>query len=225
MVLQPPPTHTPVVVPAESHPDVFEIQPPGPPVEIIENKKVVHSHSHHYDREVSPARTYVTGTTGTSDYTYTTTTSDPVDRLLESDQVHIGPLVLAKDSRRRHKSKSRSRSRSNRHGERAISARIRELEAERNAMRHERRHGRSRRRADSDGGDVVRYHERLSNGDLIVYEEHREEFSDDDAHHHHSHSHSHSRSRHRSRARSKSRGPRIERDKSGRISLKIPKRW
>ena len=212
---------TPIVVTAapESKRDIIEfVSPVGPPVEIMDSKKAY--------REVSLSRS---SESASADYTHTT--SNPVDRLLESDHVHIGPLVIAKQHRhKRHKSKcrsrscsrprSRSRSRSRNDAGSAIGTRIRELEAERDALIKHERHGGHRRSSSVDDRNVVRYHERLSNGDLVVYEERREEFSDMDAHYHHSHRRS---QRSHSVTRRKSRGPRIELDKKERMSLKILK--
>lgn len=186
--------------------DVIEVAPPvGPPLELEETKKVS------VVRETSLDRSYTSGYASTSGSHY-------IDDFEDREHTHIGPLILAKDGHRRRKSKSRSRSRSTRRGERAIDAEIRALEAERDALRHGHRH--RRHRSASVGGDTVRYHERLSDGSLVVYEEKVEEFDDDSRHHHHHHHHSHSSSSH---SRHHSRGPRIERDKKGRMSIKIPR--
>jgi hypothetical protein len=123
-------------------------------------------------RDVSPSR-YST-TTATTSTTGTETTAPLV--LGNREYGEYGPLVA-----RRTRSASRSG------GRRELRAEIRLLEAELAA----RRRGRSR-------GEVVRA-ERLSDGQMVVYEERVEKV--DEGH----------------------RGPRIEKDRKGRMSISVPK--
>ncbi|KAF9880449.1 hypothetical protein CkaCkLH20_02403 [Colletotrichum karsti] len=120
----PPPAPAPVVV---------EAPPPPPPVEeVVERRTVI--------REVSPARSYTTTTSGTTGTVY--------ERREISEEIPIGPMAVAE--RRR----SRSRSRKN------IRSEIKALEAE----LHSRKHGHSRDLVHAEqmpDGAVVLYEEKV----------------------------------------------------------------
>jgi hypothetical protein len=112
----------------------------------------------------------VSPTRSTTSYTTTTDTTAPL--ILDSREVRgAQPLVL----------RQRSRSRTGR-----------ELRSEIRALEAEHRHG---RRSDRD---IVRA-ERLSDGQLVLYEEHVEKIDEG------------------------YRGPRIEKDKKGRMSISVPR--
>ncbi len=152
--------------------------PPPPPIEVINTRTVI--------RDISPARSVSTSTS-------TTTTSrlpvviDARPREISSE-IPVGPLALvtADHHHRRHRSHSHSHSHSHSRDGRHIRAEIRDLELE--LARRDRR---------SDRELVAA--ERLSNGELVLYEEKVE------------------------RIEEPRRGVRIEKDKKGRMSISVPK--
>ncbi|KAK3682387.1 hypothetical protein B0T22DRAFT_282281 [Podospora appendiculata] len=158
---------------------------PSPPVEVVKTTVV---------REVSPSsRSYATTSYGSGSYsttsydTSTTVTPYVVDaRPREvSDEIAVGPLALvttADHSRHHHRDSSHSDD---------LRHEIRHLEKQ--LARRERHEHRS-----SSSRDVVRA-ERLSTGELVLYEEEVE------------------------RVVEPSRGVRIEKDKKGRMSISVPK--
>lgn len=162
----PPPTFLPpppVAHPAPHPAPVFAAPPPQhvhAPTEVVEKTTII--------RDVSPARSYTTTTSGT-----TSRTPVVVDVRREefSEEIPVGPLALIKSERRR--SRSRSEVRSD----------IRRLERSRH--RHSDR-------------EVIKA-ERLSTGELILYEEQIEKIEEP------------------------RRGVRIEKDKKGRMSISVPK--
>ncbi|KAK3332206.1 hypothetical protein B0T19DRAFT_98128 [Cercophora scortea] len=173
-----------------SHPGTVIItakpRSPSPPVEVVKTTVV---------REVSPSsRSYTTTSYGSGSYsttsydTSTTVTPYVVDaRPREvSDEIAVGPLALVTtaDHSRHHHHRDSSHSDDLRHE-------IRHLEKQlARQQRHEHRSSSSR--------DVVRA-ERLSTGELVLYEEEVE------------------------RVVEPSRGVRIEKDKKGRMSISVPK--
>lgn len=96
-----------------------------------------------------------------------------------SEEVPVGPLALVKSER--HRSRSRSRSRSHRE----LRSEIRDLERQYQSRRHGER-------------EIVKA-ERLSTGELVLYEEQIEKIEEP------------------------RRGVRIEKDKKGRMSISVPK--
>lgn len=164
-----PPPPPPVV----QQPPPFFVQPPPPaPVtEVVEKKTVI--------RDVSPARSYTTTTSGTTHTSATPYIVDVRRREEISDEVPVGPLALVRSEKHR----SRSASRSNRE----IRSEIRDLERQLERSRH--------RHSDRE---VIKA-ERLSTGELVLYEEEIEKIEEP------------------------RRGVRIEKDKKGRMSISVPK--
>lgn len=121
-------------------------------------------------RDVSPARSVSSYTTSTSRAPVVVNTTEV------SNEVGIGPMALV--------GRRRSRSRSGR--DREIRSEIRALEAE---LKNQRRHDK----------EIVRSSERLSSGELVLYEERVEKV--EDGH----------------------KGLRVEKDKKGRMSISVPR--
>lgn len=170
--------------------------PPPPQVEVVKRTVI---------RDVSPdRRSYTTASydtttsydTSTSYDTVTTTTATPVivdARPREvSERVPVGPLALVDHHHHhlRHGSRSRSRRRRGSRDSDELRSEIRQLEKQ--LARRERRMSRG-------GGELVRA-ERLSTGELVLYEEEVETIEEP--------------------ARG---GVRIERDKRGRMSISVPR--
>ncbi|PKS10974.1 hypothetical protein jhhlp_002733 [Lomentospora prolificans] len=138
--------------------------------------------------------TVVRDTSPSRGSSYTTTTF-PSSVTTTTDSTITAPTVY--ERRRRHSGPLvvRRKSRSrSRHGK-DIRAEIRALEAE----LHERKHHRHGSRGELVGGDLVRV-DRLGDGQVVMFEERVEKVEEG------------------------YRGPRIERDKKGRLSLSVPKR-
>lgn len=150
-------------------PPIFMQPPPPPPPPAAE---VVEKRT--IIRDVSPARSYTTSASGT---THTSATPYVEVRRREeiSEEVPVGPLALV------HSSRSRSRSRSHRE----IRSEIKDLERQLHASRRGER-------------ELVKA-ERLSSGELVLYEEQIEKIEEP------------------------RRGVRIEKDKKGRMSISVPK--
>jgi hypothetical protein len=164
--------------------------PPQQPVEVVKTTLI---------RDVSPdRRTYTTASYDTStsydttSYATTSTSATPVivdTRAREvSERVPVGPLALVTTD---HRSRSVSRPRRGSRDSDELRSEIRHLE--RQLARRERRSSRG-------GGELVRA-ERLSTGELILYEEEVETLEEP--------------------ARG---GVRIEKDKRGRLSISVPRR-
>lgn len=133
-VMMPPP-------PIAQPPPMFHAPPPPPPpppAEVVEKTTVI--------RDVSPARSYTTTTSGT---THTSRTPYIVDVRREevSEEVPVGAMALVRSDR--HRSRSRS--------DRDIRHEIRDLERQLDRKRHSER-------------ELVKA-ERLSSGELVLYEE------------------------------------------------------
>lgn len=112
-------------------------------------------------RDVSPARSYTTTTSGT---TSRTPVIVDVRREEYSDEVPVGPLALVKSDRHRSRSRS-SRTRDIRHE-------IRDLERQLDRRRHSERHSeRDLIRAERHSDRELVKAERLSSGELVMYEE------------------------------------------------------
>lgn len=126
-------------------------------------------------RDVSPARSYTTSASGTTHTSATPYLVDVRRREEISEEVPVGPLALV------HPSRSRSRSRSHRE----IRSEIKDLERQLHASRRGER-------------ELVKA-ERLSSGELVLYEEQIEKIEEP------------------------RRGVRIEKDKKGRMSISVPK--
>ncbi|KAK3381735.1 hypothetical protein B0H63DRAFT_213379 [Podospora didyma] len=157
--------------PASSHhaPIIVAANPPPPPVEVVKTTVI---------RDISPARSYTTTSYDTATTYDTPVIYDARPREV-SDRIPVGPLALAESSRRRRNSFESDDLRSEiRHLEKQLSRRD----------RHERHSSR----------DYVRA-ERLSTGELVLYEEEIE------------------------RVEEPSRGVRLEKDKKGRMSISVPK--
>ncbi|KAL2198082.1 hypothetical protein P885DRAFT_33693 [Corynascus similis CBS 632.67] len=163
-----------------------------------------HHHHHHPDvvkttvvrdvrdvREVSPSR-YTTSSYDTYDsYTTTgssTTTPTAVVSREVSGHVPVGPVALAAGRPHHH--------RHDPYEAEDLRSEIRHLERQL-ARRERSRHG---RRSRSRGGDLVRA-ERLSTGELVLYEEEVEQIQEP----------------------ARATGPRIEKDKRGRLSISVPR--
>lgn len=192
--------------PAGTGPVIITKEPPPSPVEVVKTTVI---------RDVSPARTYTTSsydTTGTSyDATTTTFTSAPPVFREVSERVPVGPVALA--------SRSRSRRRSSLDAD-ELRSEIRHLERQlalRDGRRHHHHHhhhhsssrsrssrscSRRRRRHRSSSREVVVRAERLSTGELVLYEDEVELLLEEPARG----------------------GVRIERDKRGRLSINVPRR-
>ncbi|KAK7747271.1 hypothetical protein SLS53_001524 [Cytospora paraplurivora] len=187
-VAQPPP---PVVYAPPPPPPQPQPQPPAPPVEEYMHKKTT------IIRDVSPARSYTTTTSGTT--RSRTPVIVDVRREEYSDEVPVGPLALVKPERHR------SRSRGNRN--RDIRSEIRDLERQLERKRHSERHSerdliraeRELMKAERRSERELVKAERLSSGELVLYEEEVERFEEP------------------------RRGTRIEKDKKGRMSISVPK--
>lgn len=185
VVVAPPPAPAPVVIQAKTPP------PPPPPVDVVKTTVI---------RDVSPARSYATSsydTATTASYdTYTTSsTATPliIDARPPPREVSThGPVVIAAHSPHHHHHHSETDE---------LRYEIRALEkqlARRERSRHS-RHSHSRHRSLSRGGEMVRA-ERLSTGELVLYEEEVEQIQEP------------------TRA-----GTRIEKDKRGRLSISVPR--
>lgn len=143
--------------------------PPPPPPETVVERRTV-------IRDVSPARSYTTTASGSTHTSATPYIVDVRRREEVSEEVPVGPLALVKSER--HRSRSRSRS----HSHRELRSEIRDLQ---------RRH--------HEGSREVVKAERLSSGELVLWEEQVE------------------------RIEEPRRGVRIEKDKKGRMSISVPK--
>ncbi|KXX77793.1 hypothetical protein MMYC01_204792 [Madurella mycetomatis] len=172
--------------PQTSHVIVAANQPPPPPVEVVKTTMI---------RDVSPdRRSYTTASYDTTTSYDTSATPVIVDaRPREvSERVPVGPLALVDHHHHhlRHTSRSRSRHRRGSRDSDDLRSEIRQLEKQ--LARRERRGSRG-------GGELVRA-ERLSTGELVLYEEEVEVLEEP--------------------ARG---GVRIERDKRGRMSISVPR--
>lgn len=167
--LPPPPPPAPVMQPP---PPIFmqPAPPPPPPAPVAE---VVEKRT--VIRDVSPARSYTTSASGTTHTSATPYIVDVRRREEISEEVPVGPLALV------HPSRSRSRSRSHRE----IRSEIKDLERQLHASRRGER-------------ELIKA-ERLSSGELVLYEEQIEKIEEP------------------------RRGVRIEKDKKGRMSISVPK--
>lgn len=184
--LPPPQTTT-----ATSHFVVTANPPPPPPVEVVKTTMI---------REASPdRRSYTTAsydTTTSYDTSTLTTTTGATPVIVDarpreiSERVPVGPLALVDHHHLRHTSRSRSRHRRGSRDSDDLRSEIRHLEKQ--LARRERRGSRG-------GGEMVRA-ERLSTGELVLYEEDVEVLEEP--------------------ARG---GVRIERDKRGRMSISVPR--
>lgn len=184
----PPPgpmTRGPVII--DTNPVIIDAKPPPPPVEVVKTTVV---------RDVSPARSFTTSSydTTTSYDTYTTSsTATPV--IIEarprevSGHVPVGPLALASGSHHHRRNSFETDE---------LRSEIRHLEKQLARRDRGHRHSHSRHRSLSRG-DLVRA-ERLSTGELVLYEEEVEQVLEP------------------TRG-----GPRIERDKRGRMSISVPR--
>ncbi|PSR77731.1 hypothetical protein BD289DRAFT_141754 [Coniella lustricola] len=181
---QPPPPSAYQHAPPASHappPQVFHAPPPShgptvvmapPPVtEFYEKKTVI--------RDVSPARSYTTSASGSTSYVDVR----DVRRQEYSDEIPVGPLAIVQAER--HRSRSRS------HTNREIRSEIRDLERQ---LEHSRR----RHHGHSESRELIKA-ERLSSGELVLFEEEVEKIEEP------------------------RRGVRIEKDKKGRMSISVPK--
>ncbi|KAK4133693.1 hypothetical protein BT67DRAFT_40954 [Trichocladium antarcticum] len=189
----PPPSSGPVVIVAE---------PPPPPVEVVKTTVI---------RDVSPARTY-TNASYDSHSSYDTydsvSTAGPIiydahaPREMSS-HVPVGPVALiASDPHRRHHSHHRHGSSRSRHRHGSSRSRHRRGSRHDDDLRSEIYHLEkqlARRRSCSRGGELVRA-ERLSTGELVLYEEETELVQEP------------------VRA-----GTRIERDRRGRLAISVPR--
>lgn len=182
-------------------PVVIEVNPPPeyqkPPAEKVKTTVIRDVHD---VRDVSPSRYTTTSyDTSTSYDTYTTsTTSSPTTVVARevSNNIPIGPMALARRrSRSRRRSKSRHR---DAYETEELRSEIRHLEKQL-ARRERSRHSRSRHRSRSRGAELVRA-ERLSTGELVLFEEEVERIQEP-----------------------RGSGPRIEKDKRGRLSISVPK--
>ncbi len=140
-----------------------------PPVEVVNTTSIY--------RDLSPPRSVSTSTTSRSPLVVDAWPRET------SAEIPVGPLALVQADHHRHHHHHRSQSRDRR----AIRAEIRELELE--------LHGRRERRSDRE----LVAAERLSNGELVLYEEKVEKIEEP------------------------RRGVRIEKDKKGRMSISVPK--
>ncbi|KAK4099471.1 hypothetical protein N658DRAFT_508710 [Parathielavia hyrcaniae] len=188
------PAPHPAPVAPGNGPIIVDAHPPQQPVEVVKTTVI---------RDASPSRYTTTSYDNTTSYdtassydTYTTTTSSPTvvyDRSRE-ESGHV-PVgpVVLAGHRHRHS-----------HGHRHdvyetddLRSEIRHLEKQ--LARRERSRHRSRHRSMSRGGEMVRA-ERLSTGELVLYDEEVELVQEP------------------TRA-----GPRIEKDKRGRLSISVPR--
>ncbi|KAK4155603.1 hypothetical protein C8A00DRAFT_13373 [Chaetomidium leptoderma] len=180
----PPPLPAPVV--SGTGPVIMHASPPAPPpVEIVKTTVI---------RDVSPTRYTTTSyDTGTSYDTYEP--RDPYTRSREvSGHVPVGPIALAGHHDHHHHHHQRDPYEAD-----DLRSEIRHLEKQL-ARRDRSRHSHSHRRHRSlSRTDMVRA-ERLSTGELVLYEEEVEQIQAP------------------MRA-----GPRLERDKRGRMSISVPK--
>jgi hypothetical protein len=173
----PPPAPATVIVPPTPAPPPAPVYvqapaPPPPPAEVFEETtRVV--------REASPVRSYRSYSTSASSRTPIVYEAAPREY---SEQVAVGPLAIVGDRRR----------------DRDIKAEIRALEAERELIRREKHHHHHHHHSHSPGRELVRA-ERLSTGELVLYEETVEKVEEP------------------------RRGVRIEKDKKGRMSISVPK--
>ncbi|KAF3026531.1 hypothetical protein G7054_g6124 [Neopestalotiopsis clavispora] len=145
----PPPAPATVIVPPTPAPPPAPVYvqapaPPPPPAEVFEETtRVV--------REASPVRSYRSYSTSASSRTPIVYEAAPREY---SEQVAVGPLAIVGDRRR----------------DRDIKAEIRALEAERELIRREKHHHHHHHHSHSPGRELVRA-ERLSTGELVLYEE------------------------------------------------------
>lgn len=175
-----PPTPAPAPAPVY----VAAAPPPPPPVqyeyaqqapyEVVQESRIV--------RDISPARSYRSYSTSTSATTSRTPIVYDAAPREYVEEVAVGPLALVGDRRR----------------DRDIKAEIARLEAERELMRRDKHQHRHHHHSHSPGRELVRA-ERLSSGELVLYEETVE------------------------RVEEPRRGVRIEKDKKGRMSISVPK--
>ncbi|GAB1316105.1 hypothetical protein MFIFM68171_06315 [Madurella fahalii] len=144
-------------------PVIVTANPPPPPVEVVKTTVI---------RDLSPdRRSYTTAsydTTTSYDTSTLTTTTSATPVIVEarpreiSERVPVGPLALVDHHHHlRHTSRSRSRHRRGSRDSDDLRSEIRQLEKQ--LARRERRSSRG-------GGDLVRA-ERLSTGELVLYEE------------------------------------------------------
>lgn len=155
---------------AQPPPPIFMTAPPPPPPP---PETVMEKRT--VIREVSPARSYTTTHSGTTHTSATPYIVDVRRREEISDEVPVGTMALVKSERHRSRSASRS------HRDHRMSE-VRELQ---------RRH--------HEGSREVVKAERLSSGELVLWEEQVE------------------------RIEEPRRGVRIEKDKKGRMSISVPK--
>lgn len=137
-------------------------------------------------REVSPARSHRSYSTSTSGRTPYIVDAAPREYHEYREYTEEGPLALVADRRR---------------DDRSIKAEIARLEAERELIKRDRHHHHhhSHSHSHSPGRELVRA-ERLSSGELVLYEETLEKVEEP------------------------RRGVRIEKDKKGRMSISVPKK-
>ncbi|KAK6083935.1 hypothetical protein SCUP515_01631 [Seiridium cupressi] len=141
------PAPPPVVVPATPAPAPAPVYvaapgpPPPPPVEMYQETR--------YVRDVSPVRSHRSYSTSTTSRTPVVYEAYPREY---SEEVAVGPLALVGDRRR----------------DKDIKAEIARLEAERDLIKREKH--RHHHHSHSPGRELVRA-ERLSSGELVLYEE------------------------------------------------------
>ncbi|KAK3292431.1 uncharacterized protein B0H64DRAFT_406646 [Chaetomium fimeti] len=199
-----PPPSAAQVIPGGTGPVIIDANPPHHhhhPVDVVKTTVV---------RDVSPARytttSYDTYDTTTSSYdTYTSTSGPPaivVDRSREvSGHVPVGPVALAGERRHHHHRHSGAYETDDLRSEiRHLETQLARREGSRSRHRHSHSHSRHRSRSLSRGGGELVRAERLSTGELVLYEEEIEQIQEP------------------SRG-----GPRIERDKRGRLSISMPR--
>ncbi|KAI1843806.1 hypothetical protein JX266_010065 [Neoarthrinium moseri] len=131
------------VAPPPPPPVVHHIPPPPPPVEVVKETVV---------REVSPVRSHRSYSTSATSRTPLIVEAGPREI---SSEIPVGPLALVTSDRRREKD---------------IKYEIARLEAEREMMRRDRHHHHHHHHSHSPSRELVRA-ERLSSGELILYEE------------------------------------------------------
>jgi hypothetical protein len=187
------------VIHGGSGPLIVDANPPHhhhhPPVDVVKTTVV---------RDVSPTRYTTTsydtyGTTSSYDTasSYDTYTSSAPTIVVDSrsrevsGHVPVGPVALAGERRHRDRYETDDLRSEIRHLEKQL--------ARREGSRSRHRHSHSRHRSMSRGGELVRA-ERLSTGELVLYEEEIEQIQEP------------------TRA-----GPRIEKDKRGRLSISMPR--
>ncbi|KAL2126659.1 hypothetical protein VTI74DRAFT_444 [Chaetomium olivicolor] len=168
--------------------------PPSQPVEVVKTTVI---------RDVSPTRSYTTSsydTSTTTSYDTYSTSSTATPLIVDSrgrevsGHIPVGPVAIA-HHHHRHRRDSLSEADELRSEIRALEKQL----ARRERSHHRHSHSRSRHRSASRGGELVRA-ERLSTGELVLYEEEVEQIVEP------------------TRA-----GPRIEKDKRGRLSISVPR--